>query len=92
MKVRATRMGYFNNQRKREGEVFIILPKSAVVNSKKVVITPEAQFSENWMEKVAKPAPAEVFAPDAPSETPGSPETPAPGQGGEGGTGDQGVI
>ena len=38
MKVRATRLGYYNHRRRREGEVFKLLSENA--------------FSSKWMEKV----------------------------------------
>jgi hypothetical protein len=59
MRVRATKMGYYGLQRRREGDVFELVPVKTVKDKKPVVITPEQQFSELWMEKVdadAKPS------------------------------------
>jgi hypothetical protein len=54
MKVRATRLGYYNHKRQREGAIFDLVPiKKRAEDGKGFVIIPaEAQFSEKWMEKV----------------------------------------
>jgi len=52
MKVRALKTGYFNNQRKKEGEVFELTPLLRIVNGKKTIIAGEKRFSNIWMEKI----------------------------------------
>ena len=57
MRVRAKSMGYIYNVRKREGEVFDLVPvkgykKNGDVLGEPVVYSPEQQFSDKWMEKV----------------------------------------
>ena len=52
MKVRAKMMGYYLHKRRREGVVFdLVTVKKKHKDGKIEVITPEKQFSENWMEK-----------------------------------------
>lgn len=45
LKVRATRMGYYDHARRREGDVFIV---------------EEADFSSTWMEKVSANTPEQL--------------------------------
>ncbi len=58
MKVRALSLGYYDEMRRREGEVFELKTRSGVRvdkatgQKKKVTYTPEQQFSSDWMEKV----------------------------------------
>jgi hypothetical protein len=52
MKVRATRIGYYGEKRRLEGEVFTLVPvKAKDEDGKQVEVSPEDQFSEKWMEK-----------------------------------------
>jgi len=48
MKVRATKLGFYNNRKQREGTVFFL--KERKLRGKK--LSAEDQFSELWMEKV----------------------------------------
>lgn len=83
MRVRATRIGYFNNQRKQVGEVFELIPLRRIKDGKEVIIPPEKQFSKNWMEKVEeKPSGAIQKAQGNPPSTKEVPKS----------TGDQNVI
>lgn len=62
MKVRATRLGYYEHKRrypadhakgKNGKDVFTLVPiKVKDKNGKEVVVSPEAQFSPSWMEKL----------------------------------------
>jgi hypothetical protein len=58
MKVRATALGHIYNVRKREGDVFELVPvkgfvkRGDILEKKEITITPEMQFSAKWMEKV----------------------------------------
>lgn len=65
MKVRAILFGYYNNEKKRIGDEFELVAIKAPVfdkNGKPVkdesgkqkveIISPEKQFSKNWMEKI----------------------------------------
>lgn len=45
IRVRATRMGYYNHIRQREGSIFVI---------------PENKFSKRWMTKVEAKAPVQI--------------------------------
>jgi hypothetical protein len=67
LRVRATRLGYYDHKRRREGDVFTLRP---VVGKKLEKTTPggvgklvphtftvEEQFSEYWMEVVASSTP-----------------------------------
>ncbi len=67
MKVKATRTGYIYHVRRREGDVFTLKPIEAMVREKDhttgrekfvtKILTPEDQFSPNWMEKVEAKVP-----------------------------------
>ena len=53
MQVRATKLGYFNHVRIREGQEFTLVERKGLDRDRKpIVISPEAQFSAKWMEKV----------------------------------------
>lgn len=57
MLVRATKLGYYDNKRRREGEVFELKSikgkkKKGLIVEGDIVLKPEDQFSSNWMEKV----------------------------------------
>lgn len=57
IKVMATRLGYYGNRRRREGDVFELIDltgKDAEGNS--IKISAEKQFSSSWMKKVEKPS------------------------------------
>jgi hypothetical protein len=54
MRVKATRIGYYGHRRRREGEVFDLAPRKILKDGKEVVLSPEQQFSNSWMEKVTK--------------------------------------
>jgi len=61
MKVRATALGYYGHERRREGDVFVLEPIKRIRKDKdgkarEVTIMPEQQFSERWMEKVDQKA------------------------------------
>ena len=88
MKVKATKMGYYNNQRKRTDEEFDLVPIKRKINGKDVVITPEQQFSKEWMEKVEKDKPKTISPEKSTQTEPDQPKLPA----GQKGTGDQDVI
>jgi len=70
MKVRALQNGYYNHLRRREGDVFELVPikghkriRNEDTGQEKLVehlFTPEEQFSTRWMEKVAKNTPTKV--------------------------------
>lgn len=47
MKVKATKLGYFNNRRVREGEVFVIADDKKDKAGKVI-----SAFSKNWMKKL----------------------------------------
>ena len=46
MKVKATRIGYYNHKRRREDEIFMLKD--------------ESHFSERWMEKASTSAPVQI--------------------------------
>ncbi len=58
MLVRATKMGYYNHKRIREGEEFVLRTLKGFVQDPKgrelvkKEFTPEMQFASSWMEKV----------------------------------------
>jgi len=58
MKVRATQLGYYGHERRREGDVFTLEPikrkrKDAKTGlMREITISAEQQFSERWMETV----------------------------------------
>jgi hypothetical protein len=54
MKVRAIKLGYYEHIRRRVGDVFELIP---LKDSKGKTISIEQQFSDKWMEKVAKGTP-----------------------------------
>lgn len=73
MKVRATRLGYYEHIRRREGDVFTLVPRDVTivdVKSQKIVLengkpkmrhlTVEDQFSVNWMERVDEATPERI--------------------------------
>lgn len=74
IRVRATRMGYYMHVRRREGDVFSLIPqniietveekdlKGRVVGNKKVsrLMTAREQFSARWMEEVEPQTPGKV--------------------------------
>lgn len=59
MRVKATRLGYFNNRRMRPGDVFEIIERKMKVMEKgklvEKILTVEDQFSAAWMEEVDLP-------------------------------------
>ena len=63
MRVRATRAGYYDHLRRREGDVFTLASITGLVMDVKTgqhvsaTIPPEKQFSSRWMEKVADTSP-----------------------------------
>lgn len=53
MQVRATKLGYFNHMRIREGQEFTLVERKGLDRDRKpIVISAESQFSAKWMEKV----------------------------------------
>lgn len=72
IKVRATKMGYYDHARRREGDVFTLKPIEGAVkdsdgrNVKKKFFTAREQFSPNWMEEVKMSTPEKITtAPEA---------------------------
>ena len=69
MKVRATMMGYYGEKRRREGDVFVLKPfkywaketdpKTKKITKKEILVSPDEQFSDYWMERVEGPAKAQ---------------------------------
>jgi hypothetical protein len=61
MLVRAKKIGYYDNKRRREGETFELKPlKGKFLKDGKLVdgvMSPEQLFSEKWMEKVVDDEP-----------------------------------
>lgn len=60
LKVRATKLGYHDHRRRYAGDVFLLYP----YKKDGKVVTPEQQFSKNWMEKV-DPSTPELSQPKA---------------------------
>ena len=54
MKVKATRLGYWNHKRRKKGEVFELTDvyEENEEGEKKLVAKVETQFSPKWMKKV----------------------------------------
>jgi hypothetical protein len=65
MKVKATKLGFYGHKRRREGDVFELVPykvqkldaegKVVFDDKRKPVletISPEAQFSDSWMSRI----------------------------------------
>lgn len=58
IRVRATRTGYYEHVRRREGDVFTLIPRTIPVMDRKTgkptgdsrILTAKEQFSEVWME------------------------------------------
>jgi len=52
--AKATQLGYFNNKRLRENDIFVIRPKPYLCPTDKVekIMSVEDQFSSKWMVKV----------------------------------------
>ena len=66
MKVRATRLGFYNQQRRRPGVTFELEPRT-MKNGE--TLSPEKQFSKAWMEKVSSNGAEAASKPEAqPSE------------------------
>lgn len=64
MKVRAKEIsnqkyaGYYDHKRRISGEVFVLSPITKInKDGTKVIISPENQFSDRWMEKIEKDIP-----------------------------------
>lgn len=53
IKVRATKLGYYDNARRREGDVFVL--ESEVDKAGKLVA-----FSDKWMERVPNETPVSI--------------------------------
>ena len=52
MKVRATKLGYYDLLKRKEGDVFELKEiKGLDMNGKPVTYSPQDQFSSKWMEK-----------------------------------------
>jgi hypothetical protein len=54
MKVKATRLGYYNNKRQPAGSVFSLVAYKKIVGGKEVVVSPKEQFSSSWMVEFKK--------------------------------------
>lgn len=67
MKVQATQLGYHDHRRRRPGDVFVLRPIKAADGK---IITPEQQFSKNWMKKVDPSTPE--FSQPKPEIRPGN--------------------
>lgn len=58
MKVQAMQLGYYQHKRRREGDVFTLVPIKSKQRDpktgemKEIVITPEQQFSKKWMKNL----------------------------------------
>lgn len=53
MKVRAKRMGYYEHKRIKPGQEFVLVTRKGLDRDKKpITLTPEKQFTDEWMEKV----------------------------------------
>lgn len=63
MKVEATQLGYHDHRRRRPGDIFVLRP---IKKANGEIITPEQQFSKNWMKKVIDPSVKEVNTPKIP--------------------------
>ena len=64
MKVRAKVVpnqkysGYYDHKRRVAGEVFVLKPRTKIgKDGKKIIISPENQFTARWMEKADNDAP-----------------------------------
>lgn len=57
MKVKATKLGYYEHKRRREGAEFFLIP---IEDKDGNIIPPEKQFSPNWMEIVDAEAKEEI--------------------------------
>jgi hypothetical protein len=57
IKVRATQLGYYEHKRRREGDVFILIPRTDRYGN---VMTARSQFSKKWMEIVPSDTPEKV--------------------------------
>lgn len=71
MKVRALQLGYYNDVRRREGDIFVLRDKKKLKRDDRgrtvrdrdgkpefKVISAEEQFSDRWMERVDQSVPA----------------------------------
>ena len=53
MRVKATRTGYYNHKRMKPGQVFVLVPQKGIDKDRKpIVVSPEKQFSAQWMEMI----------------------------------------
>lgn len=57
MKVRATRLGYYDHRRIQPGEIFELKAIKTIKEGRQVTIPPTEQFSERWMETIDGSAP-----------------------------------
>ena len=57
IKVRATQLGYYEHKRRREGDVFVLIP---ITDRYGNIITARQQFSKKWMEVVPAETPEKV--------------------------------
>ena len=57
IKVRATQLGYYEHKRRREGDVFVLVPRTDRYGN---VMTAKSQFSKKWMELVDPATPEKV--------------------------------
>jgi hypothetical protein len=57
IKVRATQLGYYEHKRRREGDVFVLVPRTDRFGN---VMTAKSQFSKKWMEMADPKAPESV--------------------------------
>ena len=74
MKVRAKAItgqkysGYYDHRRRIAGEVFTLTPiKKIGKDGRTIIISPENQFSDRWMEKVDPKAPAVAVQSEQPA-------------------------
>ena len=88
MKVRATKNGFYQNMYRYAGDVFMLVPVEGFAgvgsSRKKVIVKPEEQFADSWMEKIDS---KKVSAP-----VQEAPKAPAPATGSGAPTGDDDVI
>lgn len=57
IKVQATQLGYYEHKRRREGDVFTLVPRKDRYGN---TMTAKAQFSKKWMKVVPDETPEKV--------------------------------
>ena len=74
MKVRARAVtgqkysGYYDHKRRVAGEIFTLVPITKVAkDGRKIIISPENQFSDRWMERLDPKAPPVIKTTEQPA-------------------------